>query len=173
MAKPLFVRPFSDAEHMAITTGLRAADAFTLRRCQILRASATGATAPVIAAQLHCSGQTVRTVIRRFNQDGIAVFQAGSSVARHRPHTAFPPATHAPFLALVRRSPRTFGKHQTQWSRALLADVCFAEGLTSRRVSGEAVRATLARLGVAWIRAKQWITSPDLAYTAKKNDATD
>jgi hypothetical protein len=40
------------------------------------------------------------------------------------------------------------------------------------RVSGETIRATLARLGVRWRRAKQWITSPDPGYARKKDGAT-
>ena len=46
------------------------------------------------------------------------------------------------------------------------------QGLTTTRVTGETVRATLARLGVRWLRAKTWITSPDPAYERKKGGAT-
>jgi hypothetical protein len=47
------------------------------------------------------------------------------------------------------------------------------EGLTKERVSGETIRATLAReLGVRWKRAKRWITSPDPEYQRKKDVAT-
>lgn len=46
------------------------------------------------------------------------------------------------------------------------------EGLTKERVSGETIRATLARLGVRWQRAKRWITSPDPLYVRKKGGAT-
>ena len=56
----------------------------------------------------------------------------------------------------------------------MAAQVSFEEGLTQRRVSGETVRATLARLlGVRWQRAKRWITSPHPLYERKKDDATD
>jgi hypothetical protein len=41
----------------------------------------------------------------------------------------------------------------------------FQRSLTAQRVSGETLRATLARLGVRWQRVKQWITSPDPEYT--------
>jgi transposase len=172
MPPPLFARPFTDDEQAAITAGLRAADAFTLRRCQILSASAAGKSPPVIATDLQCSSQTVRNVIRRFNQDGLAVLQAGSSVAHHRPHTAFTPSAQAQLAIVVRRSPRAFGKNQSHWSLALLAEVAYAEGLTGRLVSLEAVRLTLKRMGIPWARAKQWIGSPDPAYTPKKSDAT-
>src|SRR5579885_635260 len=37
-----------------------------------------------------------------------------------------------------------------------------------RRVGGETIRATLARMGVHWRRAKEWITSPDPEYARKK-----
>ena len=50
--------------------------------------------------------------------------------------------------------------------------MAFAEGLTPERVSGETIRATLARLGVRWRRAKHWITSPDPGYARKKAGAT-
>lgn len=172
MSKPVFVRPFTDEERTTIEAGLRAKDAFTLRRCQILLASARKQTAGVIAEQLQCSDQAVRNVIHAFNRDGLSVLQAGSSVAHNRPHTAFSLAAQEQLRLLIRRSPRVFGKQQSVWSLDLLAEVCFAEKITTRKVSGEAVRATLERLGIAWKRAKQWITSPDPAYTAKKSDAT-
>jgi hypothetical protein len=46
--------------------------------------------------------------------------------------------------------------------------VSFEEGLTKEQITGETVRATLARLGVRWERAKRWITSPDPEYARKK-----
>ncbi len=54
-----------------------------------------------------------------------------------------------------------------------VAEVSFEEGLTEERVSGETVRATLARMGVRWQRAKHWITSPDPLYARKKEGAMD
>jgi hypothetical protein len=44
--------------------------------------------------------------------------------------------------------------------------VSFEEGITERQVSGQTIRATLARLGVRWERAKHmlwcWIDMQDL-----------
>ena len=48
----------------------------------------------------------------------------------------------------------------------------FEQGITERQVSGETIRATLARLGVRWERAKRWIESPDPEYARKKGLAT-
>src|SRR3712207_9128858 len=51
----------------------------------------------------------------------------------------------------------------------MAAQASFEEGLTHRRVSGETIRSTLARLlGVRWQRAKRWITSPHPLYERKK-----
>ena len=68
--------------------------------------------------------------------------------------------------------PREFGKDTGLWTLPLAAEVCQAEGVTAGPVSGETVRATLARLGVKWQRAKRWIASPDPAYRRKKASAT-
>jgi hypothetical protein len=54
------------------------------------------------------------------------------------------------------------------WTLDLAAEVAYEQGLTAWRVSGETIRATLARRGVRWQRAKQWITSPDPEYARKK-----
>jgi len=57
----------------------------------------------------------------------------------------------------------------------MAAQASFEEGLVQKRVSGETILATLARLlgGVRWQRAKRWITSPDPLYERKKGVATD
>jgi transposase len=75
--------------------------------------------------------------------------------------------------ALLHRSPRDFGKPTGVWTLDLAADVSVEQGLTPVRVSDETVRQALKRLGVGWKRAKTWITSPDPAYTRKKEHATD
>src|SRR5215203_3763737 len=50
----------------------------------------------------------------------------------------------------------------------MAAEVSFEEGITQRPVSGETIRATLARLGVRWERAKRWMESPDPQCARKK-----
>jgi hypothetical protein len=69
---------------------------------------------------------------------------------------------------MLHHSPREFGKQTSLWTLADAAQVSFEEDLTQRRVSGETIRATLARLGVPWKRAKRWIESPDPEYARKK-----
>jgi hypothetical protein len=74
---------------------------------------------------------------------------------------------------MLHRSPREFGKPTSLWTLALAAQASFEEGITEERISAETVRATLERMGgVRWLRAKQWITSPDPEYARKKGAAT-
>ena len=171
MKRPIYVRPLPDAERDAVETGLRSSDAYTLRRSQILTASARGEQVPQIARSLSCNEQTVRNAIHAFNQAGVATLTKRSS-AVHTDQAAFTPAAAERLRALLHRSPRDVG-HQTRlWTLDLAAEEAFKQGRTATRVTGEAVRATLGRLGVRWPRAKTWITSPDPAYERKKGGAT-
>ena len=133
--------------------------------------SARGETAGHIGQYLSCSDQTVRNAIRAFNKKGLASLQPGSSVAHHI-ERAFDTEHAERLRALLHQSPRNFGKPTSLWTLALAAEVSFAQGLTPERVSAETVRATLARLGIGWRRAKQWISSPDPEYARKKTLAT-
>jgi hypothetical protein len=75
--------------------------------------------------------------------------------------------------ALLHQSPRQFGKPVSTWSLNLVAEVCFAQGITPHLVSDETIRDALKRLKVNWRRAKDWISSPDPAYARKKRRETD
>jgi transposase len=171
MRPPIFVRPLTDAERHTLEHGLRSADAFVLRRCQILLASARGERAPQIAAHLGCDDQTVLDALHAFNARGLDALQQGSS-RPHRTRLAFPPEQAKRLRALLHRSPREFGHPTSLWTLELAAEVSCAQGLSPTRVSGETIRQTLKRLGVSWRRAKHWITSPDPEYTRKKARAT-
>ena len=74
MKAPIFIRSLTQEERSQLQAGLRSSDAFVLRRCQILLASARGERVPAIAVQLACNQQTVRNVnagviLRRNNFD--------------------------------------------------------------------------------------------------------
>jgi len=172
MKPPLFVRPLTDAERQALEAGLHAAAAFTRRRSPILLASARREPVPTIARGLGCGEQTVRNAIHAFHHGGVAALQPGSHRPHTRPPTAFPGAQAAVLRDLLHRSPREFGRPTSLWTLDLAAEISFAQGLSATRISGETIRATLARLGVRWQRAKDWMTRPDPAYLRKKGGAT-
>src|SRR5215212_346896 len=69
MKPPIFVRELSEKDRERLEAGLRSKDAFVMRRCQILLASARGESPPKIAQSLGCASQTVRNAIRGFKGD--------------------------------------------------------------------------------------------------------
>ena len=170
MRPPTFVRPLTRPERERLEAGLRSPTAFELRRCQIVLASARGERAPAIAHAVGCSTQTVHNVLRAFHARGLASLTKRSSRPR-RVRPAFGGGGEA-LRALLHRAPRTFDKPTSLWTLDLAAEVAWEQGLTATRVSGETIRATLARRGVKWRRAKRWLTSPDPEYARKKDSAT-
>jgi transposase len=171
MHPPLFVRGPSAEERARLEAALRAPEAFTVRRAQIVLLSADGRRPREIACGLRCAVQTVRNGIRAFNAEGLAALTAGSS----RPKSAAPVLGEAALgrlRAILHQPPRAFGHARSTWTLALLAEVARAEGLSEAVLSVETVRRALLRLGVGWRRAKRWLTSPDPAYAQKNAGAT-
>jgi transposase len=131
MQTPLFVRPLLADERATLETGRRSPSACTVRRCQLLLASAEGQSTTAIAHALRCTDQTVRNVMHAFHQRGLAVLQPRSS----RPHTTatlFDARACEALRALLHQSPRRFGKPTSRWTLAVAAEVSFAQGLTPR-----------------------------------------
>jgi len=172
MRPPIFVRPLTGTERDRLEAGLRSSDVYVLRRCQILLASARGEWVPRIAATLGCDDQTVRTVIREFEREGIEACLTPGSRRPHTIHAKVDAVAAEQLRALLHQSPRTFGQPTSVWTMELAAEVSWAERITAERVSGETIRQAILRLGVRWRRAKQWITSPDPEYARKKGRAT-
>jgi transposase len=172
MKTPIFVRELTEEERDRLKAGLRAKDGFEVRRSQMVLASSRKETARKIARGLGCDDQTVRNVIKQFNSTGLEVLKAGS----HRPHqilSTFTEENIEPLKDILHQSPRNFGKETSVWTLDLLAAVSYSEKVAERLVSGEAVRQALKRFGIAWERAKHWISSPDPEYVLKKNNVTD
>jgi transposase len=167
MLPPLYVRPLSETEQTGLEQGLRSKDAFTLRRSQILLASAKGRQPREIATHLGCSVQTVRNTIRAFHQQGLACLQAQSS----RPKTVkpiFDEDKRVPLRQLLHANPRQYGKSRFTWTLDLLAEVAHGQGMTEKQVSRTTIEEALKAMGIRWSRAKAWIVSPDEHYELKK-----
>ena len=167
MKRPIFVRPLSDEERSSLQAGLHSSDAFVLRRCQIILASARGKQAPHIAADLGCDADTVLNAIHAFNATGLAALRKKSS-RPHKTHPAIAADQRENLRTLLHKSPSLFGKSTDMWTLDLAAEVSHSQGLTDKQVTGETIRATLARMGMQWRRVKRWIKSPDPEYARKK-----
>jgi transposase len=167
MPSPLFVRALSREEREALRAGLRASEAFVVRRCQCLLKSAEGWTPRQIQAQLGWSDQAVRRAIHAFELEGLGCLVPKSS----RPKSAQKLLDEAALEQLrewLRQSPRDFGLTTSRWTLEGLAAVCAQEGLTAQVVSDETIRDAVRRLGLSWKRAKRWIECPDPTYARKK-----
>ena len=171
MKPPLFVRDLTDAERVALRGGLRSPEAFTLRRSQILLASADGQRPARIATTLGCATQTVRDAIRAFHADAVGCLSPRSKAPKTT-HPVWPRDRDDDLKGLLHQSPRTLGKPTSLWTLGLVASVCHENGWTARVLSPETIRQVLRRLKVGWKRAKHWITSPDPEYAKKKKRGT-
>ncbi len=171
MKPPLFIRPLPDDERRQLEADRRTADAFRVRRAQIVLASARRLSPKPIAQLVGCSVQTVRNVLHAFNTRGIESLEKQSN----RPKSAAPrlDATRCDCLRhILHQSPRLYGKPTGVWTLALAADVCYEQGVTERRMSDETIRRALQRSPTHGKRAKHWITSPEPHYARKKSGAT-
>lgn len=169
MKASLYVRELTDKERRALEQGLRSADGFCVRRCQILLASGRQEKPKQIATRVGCTAQSVRNVIHDFAARGLACLQAGSN----QPHSIEPVLTASKrerLQEIMHQSPRIYGKAQSTWTLKLLAEVCKAEGLSATELSAPTLLDAVVRLGSRWQRAKQWIVSPDPLYELKKSN---
>src|SRR5262249_23583012 len=142
MKPPLFIRPLTDDERMQLEADRRTADAFRVRRAQIVLASAQRLSPQPIAQLVGCSVQTVRNVIRAFNIQGMAGLEKQSN----RPKTVEPVLDAAKcerLQHLLHQSPRLYGKPTGVWTLALAAEVCYEQGVTERLMSDETIRRAL------------------------------
>jgi hypothetical protein len=166
-----FVRPLAAGERQALEKGRKSSDPFTVRRAQVLLASADGLGPAAIGRVVGCTAQAVRNAIRAFEAGGMRCL-AAKSHARKDPGRVWDRVHDEDLRDLLHRRPREFGKPTSLWTLGLVAEVCHETGWTPRVLSIEAIRQALKRLGVGWRRAKHWITSPDPEYAKKKRPGT-
>jgi hypothetical protein len=171
MKPPLHIRHVTDEERAALEAGLRSSDAFTVRRCQILLASAERQKPSAIAKTLRCAPQTVRNVLHACNARGLACVQRGSNVPL-RVEPVLNAAKREQLRVILHQSPRTFGQPASVWTLKRLAEGCHAQGLSDTTLSCPTMLDAIVRLGVSWPRAKHWMVSPDPAYERKKTAGT-
>ena len=84
MKPPLYIRPLTDDERLQLEAARRTADAFRLRRAQIVLASARGLSPKPIAQLVGCSVQTVRNVIHAFHTTGLDLHGEAIDAAQER-----------------------------------------------------------------------------------------
>lgn len=172
MIPPIYVRKLTEEEQRQLEAGLRSKEAFTMRRSQIVLASAKGQRPSEIAENLSCAVQSVRNAINKFNSKAMECLIKGSS-RPHKTRLIMDEEKCEQIKDLLHHSPYEYGKKRSTWTLKLVAEVCFEKGITEQLVTSESISNALKRLKVGWKRAKHWITSPDPQYELKKSKETD
>jgi transposase len=166
MAEPVKVRRLTDQEGQRLQQIVRRGSTSSVRyrRAMMLPASAGGNRVPVIAQLVAADEDTVRDVIHRFNEIGLACLDPKWVGGRPR---QLSPEDEDFVVATATTRPAKLGQPFTRWSiRKLLLYLREVRG----RVIGigrEALRCLLARRGVTFQRTKTWKESTDPERDAK------
>ena len=105
MPTPLFIRPLTAAERDTLEAGRRSAAALTVRRGQMVLASAEGQHSTTMARHLRCHEQTIRHALHACHPQGMSALQPTSSTP-HRPQAVFDTQRRERLCALLQQRPR-------------------------------------------------------------------
>src|SRR3954466_13515150 len=158
----VFVRDLSPQEGARLKSISKKAKYESKRqRAIILLASATGMSAPRIAAMARTDESHVRKVIHAFNQQGFASLDPDYPGGRPKKTT---PEQRDRIVAVARARPDTQGVALTRWSLAKLCEHLAGLGIV---LCEEALRLTLRSAGLSHQRTRSWKWSPDPDFAAK------
>jgi transposase len=159
MAEPVKARRLTDQEGQRLQQIVRRGSTSSVRyrRAMMILASASGNRVPVIAQLVAADEDTVREVIHRFNQIGLACLDPHWAGGRPRLLT---PDQEDLVVAMATTRPRSLGQPFTRWSIRKLATYLATAG-EPIRIGREALRTLLARRGVTFQRTKTWKESTD------------
>ena len=132
------------------------------QRAMILLASATGMSAPQIAAMARTDESHVRKVIHAFNEQGFGSLDPDYRGGRPKKTT---PEQRDRIVAVARARPDTQGVALTRWSLAKLARAPGRPG--DRAVRGGAAPDAARRRALSHQRTRSWKWSPDPDFAAK------
>ncbi|MQL61893.1 IS630 family transposase [Streptomyces vinaceus] len=166
MAEPVRVRRLTDQEGQKLQQIVRRGSTSSVRyrRAMMLLASAGGNRVPVIAQLVQADEDTVRDVIHRFNEIGLACLDPQWAGGRPR---QLSPEDEDFVIQTATTRPTKLGQPFTRWSlRKLVSYLRKVHGRVIR-IGREALRSQLARRGVTFQRTKTWKESPDPDREAK------
>ncbi len=160
VAEPVRVRRLTDQEGRRLQQIVRRGSTSSVRyrRAMMLLASAGGNRVPVIAQLVQADEDTVRDVIHRFNEIGLACLDPRWAGGRPR---LLGPDDEDFVAATATTRPARLSQPFTRWSlRKLVAYLRKVHGRVIR-IGREALRCLLARRGITFQRTKTWKESTD------------
>lgn len=161
VAEPVRVRRLTDQEGQKLQQIVRrgSTSSVRFRRAMMMLASAGGNRVPVIAQLVQADEDTVRDVIHRFNEIGLAALDPRWAGGRSR---LLSPDDKDFVVQTATTRPTKLGQPFTRWSiRKLAAYLRTVHGRVIR-IGREALRCLLARRGISFQRTMTWKESPGL-----------
>ena len=159
------VRSITAEESEVLDRWQRGDDIVRYRRARVLRLSETGWRCPAIAEVLARHPETVRWVIKAFNEGGIEAITPQPRSGGRPPGYTQEVADVAEDLAR-QEPPEAEGR--ATWTLHGLAKAIAARFEHIDTMSHEAVRRLLKLRDIVYYQAKQWLTSPDPHYERRK-----
>lgn len=166
MASPVRVRRLTEQEGQKLQRIVRRGSTswVRIRRAMMLLASSDDTPVPAIAQLVQPDEDTVRNVIHRFNEMGLACLDPRWAVGRPR-LLSIEDENFVVETATTR--PTALGKPFTRWSIRKLADHLQRNIARPMRIGREALRCLLIRRGISFQRTKTWKESPDPDFDTK------
>jgi transposase len=143
----------------------RSKDRIKIRRAQVILSSAQGFKVPRIAERFYFSFQHVRSIIRQFNQEGIAALDPRYGIGRPE---KFSEEQKSIIIETALCPPDLLGKPFRRWSLAKLREY-FIEEKIIISVSLETLRQILRGRKTRLRRTKTWKECNNPHLRSKKN----
>jgi transposase len=167
--RALKMRPPTEEEKKVIEklAASRTAPAVQVRRAQLLKHLAQGASAPKAAAAVGgVTGETVRHLLKRFNEEGLETLED-----RHRSgrRPAFTEEDRGQLLLLAKRQPKEVlgeAKAACHWTLETFLAAAHKEGLSIGKTH---LWRVLNQEGIRWWQqTRSWLSSDDPEYPQKR-----
>jgi transposase len=166
MAEQVRARRLSDAEGRQLQQIVRRGkhDSIRVRRALIIMASASGTTVPAIATLVQADEDTVRQVIHRFNEVGLACLDPRWAGGRPRRISS---DDEAFIVATATTRPEKLGRPFTHWSVRKLVGYLADNPVRVVEVGRERLRQLLRDHKISFQRTRTWKESKDPLREAK------
>jgi transposase len=162
----LYVRSLTAVEGNRLQQIMRhGRNAVAVRRAQVMIMSDQGSTVQEIAEQTLMHEEYVRDLIRRFNQQGLALLREQPKSGRP---VEFVEELQAEIIEIALAPPKLLGRPFTVWSLEKLKEYLISSKVV-KTISLETLRSILHKRGARLQHTKTWKESNDPAFASKKN----
>lgn len=163
----LSVRSLTSVQGQKIQSILRRSkNRVAIRRAQVILLSDQGMRVKEIAESTLLHVEYVRKLIRRFNQEGLQLFEERSPKGRP---IVFGEEIRAEIVEIALSPPALLGQPFTRWSLEKLCAYLLKTKVV-KTISHETLRTILKDHRVSFQRTKTWKESNDPMFEQKKND---